>query len=206
VIERRGARLFLDALTPAVGHPTPAYALLLDVIERRQIPVRQAQAGRAIDLGGAARLVLLTPPVPALVRTRSDVNANSVVARLDYGRVRVLFAADAEAATERWLIEQGSDVRATVLKVAHHGSRHSTTAAFLQAVSPQVAVIEAGSDNRYRHPDPETLARLEKAGIQVYRTDQDGTVTLETDGEHLELRAAHRQVGPTAAALPLAWP
>jgi competence protein ComEC len=205
VIERRGARLFLDAMTPADGHASPAYAELLEVIERRHVAVRQAEAGRTIDLGGNARLVLLTPPTPPIRRSRSDVNANSVVARLDYGKVRVLFAGDAEAATERWLLAHQADVKATVLKVAHHGSRYSTTPAFLRAVSPKVAVIEVGAGNGYHHPAPETLARLERAGIRVLRTDLEGTVTVETDGERLEVRSARRSGGPTATAVPLWW-
>lgn len=209
VLARRGARLFLDALPPeGGGHGTPAYRRLLDVIERRQIPVRQALAGRTIELGGSARLVLLTPPSPAIAGSRSDVNANSVVARLEYGRVRMLLAADVEAVTERWLLSSGVDLRATVLKVAHHGSRHSTTAAFLAAVSPAVAVIQVGRDNRYRHPSPETLARLAQANVRVFRTDRDGTVTLETDGERLYLPAragpATPAPPPTASA-PLSW-
>jgi beta-lactamase superfamily II metal-dependent hydrolase len=205
VIARRGARMFLDALPSAgAGHGSPAYRALIEVIEARGIPVRQAEAGRRIDLGGSAQLVLLTPPAPAITRSRSDVNANSVVARLDYGRVRVLFAADAEAVTERWLLARGADLQATVLKVAHHGSRHSSTPAFLRAVAPKVAVIAVGSGNRYRHPSPETLARLSAANIRLYRTDLDGTVTLETDGEHLHFRTS-RQPAQTTTPVSVSW-
>jgi beta-lactamase superfamily II metal-dependent hydrolase len=207
VIERRGTRMFLDALAPpGQEHGTPLYQRLVAALERRRIPVRQAEAGRTIDLGGSARLVLLAPPAAPIVGSRSDVNANSVVARLEYGRVRVLFAADAEAATERWLLAQGADLRASVLKVAHHGSRHSSTPAFLDAVAPRVAVLSLGAGNRYRHPAPETLARLARANIRVYRTDVDGTITLETDGEALDFHTERPQNGDnTAAAAPLRW-
>jgi len=203
VIDRRGARLFMGGVVPASGHRTPIYGRLLDAIERRHVAVRQAQAGRVVDLGGGARLVLLSPPTPPITHSRSDVNANSVVVRLDYGHVRVLLAADAEAPTERWLLAQGADLRADVLKVAHHGSRYSTTPAFLRAVSPKLAVIEVGAGNAFGHPAPETVARLERAGTRVLRTDLDGTVTVETDGERLEVRAARRPPAPTLA--PLSW-
>lgn len=206
VIEARGARMFLDALPPAgEGHGSTLYGRLLDVIERRRIPVRQVEAGRTIELGGSARLVLLSPPPSPITGSRSDVNANSVVARLDHGRVRVLFTADAEAITERWLLARGADLQASVLKVAHHGSRHSSTPAFLQAVAPRVAVISLGADNRYHHPAPETLERLARAGTRVYRTDLDGTITLETDGERLDFRTERGQIEATAAAVPR-WP
>jgi len=189
VIEQRGARLFMD---PGFAHPSPAYDLLLGALERARVPLREARAGRTVDLGGEARLVLLGPPEPpgSIRGVRSDVNANSVVARLEYRRVRVLLAGDAEPETERWLLAQGADVRATVLKVAHHGGRYSTTAAFLRAVAPEAAVISVGAVNEYGHPAPITLQRLARAGARVYRTDVDGRITLETDGERWEVATA----------------
>jgi beta-lactamase superfamily II metal-dependent hydrolase len=206
VIERRGARLFMDALAPAGGaHPTPGYGRLIDAIERHHVSVRQAEVGRTIDLGSGARLVLLSPPTPPITHSRSDVNANSVVVRLEYGHVRVLFAADAEAPTERWLLAHGTDLHADVLKVAHHGSRYSSTPAFLRAVSPSVAVIEVGAGNAFGHPAPETVARLARAGIRVFRTDLDGTVTVETDGDRLEVHSAQRPAIASPASAPLSW-
>jgi competence protein ComEC len=189
VIERRGALIFLDA---PVANPGTAYAALLDVLERQQVAVRQAETGRSVDLGGGARLLLLGPPRPLITHAHSVVNANSVVARLDYGRVRVLFTGDAEGPTERWLIDAGADLRATVLKVAHHGSRTSSTAAFVDAVRPEVAVISVGGHNGFGHPAAETIDRLERAGARIYRTDLDGSITIETDGERLEVRAGRR--------------
>jgi beta-lactamase superfamily II metal-dependent hydrolase len=189
VIRRQGARLFMDAPSP---HRSPAYAALLDVIERRRIPVRNAAAGRTIDLGGGARLVLLAPPAPAITGTRSDVNANSVVARLEHGQVRMLFMGDAEAHTERWLLASGAELRASVLKVAHHGSRHSSGAAFLRAVSPAIAVVSCGARNEYRHPHPATVERLIRAGARVVRTDREGTVSISSDGRVAWIEASRR--------------
>jgi competence protein ComEC len=206
VIEARGARLFMDALAPeGRAHRAPGYRRLIDAIERRHVPVRQAEPGRTIDLGGGARLVLLSPPTPPITHSRSDVNANSVVVRLDYGHVRVLFAADAEAPTERWLLAQGADLRADVLKVAHHGSRYSTTPAFLRAVSPALSVIEVGADNAFGHPAPETVARLARAHSRVLRTDLDGTVTVETDGARLDVRCARCPAAAPVTLAPLSW-
>jgi competence protein ComEC len=186
VVRSVGARMYIDAPFP---HPTPAYAALIDALTARAIPVRTAQRGRRIDIGGGAWLTLLSPPEPTLTRTRSDVNANSVVVRLDYGGTSALFAADAEAATERWLLASGQALTASVLKVAHHGSRYSSGLAFLRAVNPTVAVISVGETNDYGHPAPETLTRLARRGINVYRTDRDGTVTVEMDGTHVRAHA-----------------
>jgi competence protein ComEC len=120
VVETIGTRLFLDAPIP---HPGKERERLMRALAAGSVTVRNAERGRTIDLGGGASMVLLTPPVPPIVGTHDDVNANSVVVRLDYGRTRFLFMGDADAATERRLLTEGADVRAQVLKVGHHGSR-----------------------------------------------------------------------------------
>jgi beta-lactamase superfamily II metal-dependent hydrolase len=185
-----GARLFLDAPSP---HAAPGYARLLRLLEARHVPVRDAAYGRRVDLGGDAVLELLGPPSPPLSHTRSDVNANGVVARLDYRRASVLLAADAEAPTERWLLARGAPLRARVLKVAHHGSPHSSTAPFLRAVAPEAAVVSVGALNEYHHPSPATLARLRAVGARIYRTDLDGDVRLESDGEQIAIAGSRSE-------------
>lgn len=179
VIDSRGARLFLDAPFP---HQGPAYDALLRILEARKVPVRNAEHGRRIDLGGGAQLILLGPPQDPFSRTRSDVNSNSVIARLDHGQVRILFMADAESPTETWLLNQKLDLRAQVLKVAHHGSRYSSTLRFVKAVNPTLAIISSGIDNDYGHPAPSIIARLERLGAHVLRTDLRGTITVFSDG------------------------
>lgn len=181
-------RLFMDAPFP---HDSEVYQRLLQTVEARHVPVRNAERGRTIDIGGGATITLLTPPDPAIAHSRSDVNANSVVVRLDYGRVGVLFAADAEPQTERWLLGSSARLPAQVLKVAHHGGRYSTTARFLKAVAPVAAVISVGAENAYGHPTPDALSRLERQRAHVYRTDQDGTVTVETDGARIQVETAN---------------
>jgi competence protein ComEC len=187
VVRSFGARLYLDAPFP---HPSSGYEVLLDALAAAKVPVRNAERGRTIDLGGGATIVLLGPPEPPISGSHSEVNANSVVLRLDYRKVRVLFAADAEAKTERWLLGSGADLRATVLKVAHHGSRTSSLPAFLAAVRPRIAVISVGAGNDYGHPSGETLAALARLPAKVYRTDLDGSVTITTDGAALEVKTA----------------
>jgi competence protein ComEC len=196
VVRQTGARLFLDA---PVAHAGPDYAVLMHELEARGIPARQATRGRRIDLGGGAVITLLGPPEPPISGSRSDVNANSVVARLTFGAVSILFTGDAEAPTEAWLLGAGEDLRADVLKVAHHGSRYASGARFLRAVRPRVAVISAGAGNEYGHPAPITLARLGRLGAAVYRTDLDGDVTVETDGAAIRVRTARGEAQSSAA-------
>jgi beta-lactamase superfamily II metal-dependent hydrolase len=197
VVRQTGARLFLDA--PA-AHAGPDYERLMRELEARGVPARQATRGRRVDLGAGAVITLLGPPEPPITGSRSDVNANSVLARLTYGGVSILFAGDAESPTEAWLLASGQDLQADVLKVAHHGSRYASGMRFLRAVRPRVAVISAGAGNEYGHPARVTLDRLSRTGAAVYRTDLDGDVTVETDGTSVRVRTA-RVRGPAAEAL-----
>lgn len=199
VISRQGARAFMDAV---FAHPSPAYDHLIQVLERAQVPVREAVRGREIDLGGGARLVLLTPPDPLIEGSRSDANANSLVSRLELGRVRLLLTGDAEATTESWLVESRADVRADVLKLSHHGSKHSSTAAFLRAVSPRIAVATAGPGERSGTLQPETEARVAAVGARLYRTDRDGNITLWTDGRDVRVEVEHPGQRAERAAAP----
>lgn len=186
-IRQVGARQFMDAVEP---HESAAYTTLMRTLDAQGIPVRQATRGRAIDLGGGARLVLLGPPEPVIHGSRSDVNANSVVVRLTFGAFSALFTGDAEAPTEAWLLESGAPLHASVLKVAHHGSQYSSGSAFLRSVGARIAVVSVGRVNEYGHPSDETLQRLAAGGASVYRTDRDGDVTIETDGSSIQLRTA----------------
>jgi len=187
VVRAVPVRMFMDAPFP---HPSQAYEHLLEALAEKHVIVRTATTGRTIDVGGGAILTMIGPPEPPIRRSRSDVNANSVVARLDYGAVGVLFAADAEPQTEKWLLASGARLPAQILKVAHHGGRYSSTAPLLSAVAPTVAVISVGQPNEYGHPTPEAIARLQEAHAHVYRTDQDGTVTIETDGARIQVTTA----------------
>ncbi len=133
---------------------------------------------------GEARIELLWPCPrydPAL-----DLNDNSMMLRLSIGRRSFLFTGDLEAEAETRLVEAQRIAAVDVLKVAHHGSRTSTTPGFLAAARPSVAVISSGAGNRYGHPSPSVLGRLLAAGIHVHRTDIRGGLVVSTDGESLE--------------------
>ena len=130
---------------------------------------------------------ILHPPPNRPFDIATEHDDSSVVSRLSYGDVSFLFTADIYSPGEKFLLDSGVDLQATVLKVAHQGSRYSSSEEFLEAVSPRVAVITAGAGNRFGHPHPETLERLESlpSAPAVLRTDVHGTVTLTTDGRTL---------------------
>jgi competence protein ComEC len=172
-------------LVPPLESGTSAYRAWLDLLESQATPVIQAVAGEWIDLGRGARIEVLWPPPEPLLGTVDDFNNNSVVLRLVYGDTTFLLTGDLAAAGEESLARSG-DVRATVLKLGHHGSDLSSTPSFLAAVGPAVAVGSSGEGNQFGHPSPTTLLWL--AGIPVYRTDRNGSVRFETDGRGLWIR------------------
>jgi competence protein ComEC len=142
-------------------------------------------------MGGAVVEVLAPCPSPHDDRGAND---NSLVVRIGYGRRHFLFVGDAEGEEERDLMALGAGrLRADVLKVGHHGSRTSSSPAFLAAVSPEVAVVSSGVRNRFGHPHPTTLASLAAAGVRVLRTDRSGAVVATTDGDALDVRELARR-------------
>ncbi|MGH2437661.1 MAG: DNA internalization-related competence protein ComEC/Rec2 [bacterium] len=187
VAENFRVGVMLDSGYP---HPAPSYPHLLHVVEAHRIPYRLARRGMQIDLAGGVKALVLHPEDPLIVGSGSDVNLNSVVVRLTYGHVSALFTGDIEGLIEGRLVESGDELRSTVLKVAHHGSRTSSRPEFLDAVSPQVAVISVGSWNPFGHPHLATLDALAAAGARLYRTDRHGAVTVESDGRTLWVRTA----------------
>jgi competence protein ComEC len=140
-------------------------------------PRRFAIAGATIDAVAAG--------APGSVRT----NDSSIVMRVRFGESSLLFTGDIEARGEASLIARGEDIRATVLKAPHHGSKSSSTPRFLEAVAPSVAVISAGYGNRFHFPAPAVLERLQQRGVAVYRTDLDGAVMVDATKQSMRLRA-----------------
>ena len=153
---------------------------------------RSLHRAQVVDLGEPVRLEVLNPSIEPFQDTRSDRNNNSVVLRLTYGDISFLLTADIEEEAEEVLLRGSGVLTSTVLKVAHHGSRTSTTPAFLAAVAPQVAVIQVGVENRHGHPHREVLDRLEETLGQdrVYSTARNGAVELVTDGRSLWVKTA----------------
>jgi len=155
----------------------------------RELVVRLKQAGVPIvhaqplcghhALGGADVEVLA--PCPGPDPDRGD-NDNSLVLKITFGKSSLLLVGDAEREEENELLEHPERLSAGLLKVGHHGSRTSSSAAFLAAVRPSFAVISTGVRNRFGHPHEESLHALSDANVRVWRTDRDGAVMATSDG------------------------
>lgn len=191
-----GAASVLRTMRPAeywdAGYPAggEAYSRSLAEAADHRIHWRRVHPRDSLLVDGV--VVRFLAPDSAWAAGLPDANSASTVALVSYGAVRILLTGDAEAAEEDWLAARyGREaLRADILKVAHHGSRTSTTPGFLDAVRPRLALVSVGLGNDYGHPDQDVMARLAASGALVLRTDQLGAVVVRTDGEKLEVETA----------------
>lgn len=175
-------------VVPAVSHTTPEYLTFLEEVRSRNLPTTFVSRPFVWTGGSAAsswRWEFLHPE-RAYDEAVSDLNAASVVSRLVYGEHKFLFMGDATVEVESLLLKQGRDLRATVLKVGHHGGDTATSESFLKAVQPTYAAISVGASNRFGHPAEVILRRLRKNGVMIYRTDEHGDITFRTDGHAIK--------------------
>lgn len=165
-------------LLPAVVKDSEVYARLLSVATERGVPLKEARAFQRLSFGSDTHFLVLNP---LQERISEESNEAGVVGVLSFGEFDILLSADISQSTENDIMPfLPQDIE--VLKVAHHGSKYSSGAAFLSFVLPQLSVIQVG-ENSYGHPAPETLWRLSAAGSSIWRTDEQGTLRLHSDGE-----------------------
>lgn len=166
---------------PKVSHTTNTYRDFLMAVKNRGLKIKTAKAGLDIPLEGITAVF-----VAPVAEYGKDLNAWSAVLRLTYGNTSFLFTGDAEARSEADMLKLPEPLHADVLKVGHHGSDTSTSQEFLDAVQPTYAVISAGAGNKYGHPKKVIMNRLKKAGVEIFRTDKQGTITAISDGTNIK--------------------
>ena len=166
-----------------VGHvpaDDPEHNRFARSLRRRHIPLLTVSSGERFEIEGV-RLEVLWPPADSGAGVMSG-NDESVVLRLVYGDVSILLTGDIEEVAEQALVSGAMPLRSDLIKVPHHGSKTSSTEAFLAAVDPRYAVISVGERSRFGHPHPAVVGRYLARGVKLLQTGRDGTVTLETDG------------------------
>lgn len=182
LLDRMPVRHFID---PAIPTTNQTYGHTLERVIEYDINPILARAGMSIDMGPGVQADVLWPIEPFLESAgEPNTNENSTVIQISFGDVTFLLTGDIEQRAEARLVETfaNDELQSDVLLIAHHGSRSSSTAEFLDAVSPSVAVIPVGLNNPYGHPHNEVMQRIRFRGIAIHRTDLDGTVEIVTDG------------------------
>lgn len=165
---------------------TRTFERAIDAIEASGAGYHEPRAGETFSFG-SARIEVLNP-----ARLTGNLHEGSISVRIVYGSFTVLFTGDAEAETEMAILARQYDVNALILQLGHHGSSTSSSAEFLKAVNPEVAVYSAAKGNSYGHPHEVVLERLRQMGVQIYGTDVNGTIMVITDGQTYEIQAQRR--------------
>jgi len=171
-----------------VEYPSSSYDEWKNKIREKNIPDKSVSAGEIKNFG-STKIEILYPLSPLQNNKIDNVNNASIVSRLDYGNFSVLFTGDAEKEVQQQLVDK--NIYVDVLKVAHHGSENGLLEDFLTVTRPAVAVISVGAKNTYGHPAQSTINLLKKYAIRIFRTDQNGTIEIDSDGKDYEVKTSH---------------
>jgi len=163
------------------------YKEFISLIQKKGIPYHKAKAGDNFIFSNNLEIFLLNPLYDSYFYDESDFNNASIVVKLFYKNADFLFTGDIEEATEKKLLVWQNILQSDILKVGHHGSATSTNLEFLDKVDPSIAVITVGK-NHFEHPSQKIIERLEDKNIQIYRTDEDGTIIIRTNGQEYWIR------------------
>ena len=167
------------------GENSEQYKEFCKITKQRQVQVVVVKKGDIIHIERDVMIKILFPGDNLI--TKNVLNNNSLVAMLKYKDFKMLFTGDIEEVAEQQLIKMYPDnqLKADILKVAHHGSKTSSTYQFLELVKPKIALIGVGKDNKFGHPNDIVLERLKQYHIKVYRTDMEGEIVLESNGQNI---------------------
>lgn len=171
-------------LISRVKYESKVYSDFINKISEKSAVVIPARAGRVLNIGDGVSLNVLYPFTDREGIGSSNLNNESVVLTLEYDMFKMFLGGDIESGVERKIsLYMGDEIQSNALKISHHGSNTSTDPLFLDLVNPLVSFISVGEGNKYDHPDPVVIRRLEKKSIKYYRTDVNGTLSIITDGE-----------------------
>lgn len=170
-------------LAPKVYHNTESFLSMINELNQKSLKINIIKKGTDdfLDLGNNTKVYVFSP----IKDTYDNLNNYSPIIKIVYGNTSFLFTGDAESDLEKEVLSTNANLSSNVLKIGHHGSSTSTTENFLNAVSPSMAVISVGINNSYKHPSTKTLNLLKKYNIKYYRTDEDGTIIIKSDGNNL---------------------
>lgn len=175
---------------PVIETTNQTYAQSLELVLEKGVTPMRARRGDTLDMGVGVQVDVLWPVDPLLMSgSQQDSNGNSIVLQVIHGSTRYLITGDLEEEGEERLIEleTNEELRSDVLVVGHHGSRTSSSAPFLDVVSPTVGIIPVGLGNQYGHPHDEVVQRLRFRSVRIYRTDLDGSVQVSSDGSSYQV-------------------
>ena len=165
------------------------YQKLLRYSREKKIRIYNVCAGNKINIEKNLRFECIWPETTNEIKENS-INNNSLVIRLNYKNFNMLFVGDIEEKAEKQILQKYKDdlkiLKSTILKIAHHGSKTSSTTEFLNAIKPEIVLIGVGEKNKFGHPSYEILDRLNNFTNEIYRTDKNGEISIITDGKNVK--------------------
>ncbi|MBQ1615413.1 MAG: MBL fold metallo-hydrolase [Selenomonas sp.] len=170
------------------------YLNYMKKLKQKNIPRHALTAGDVLDLGGGVSFKVLSPPKDVVEKgskstDNHDPNNESVVGKLIFGKFSMMFTGDAEQQAEKVMVDNfAGDLRSTLLKAGHHGSKTSSSAAFLRAVQPEGVLISCGAGNDYGHPHKQTMKKYQSLKLKIYETDLNGTIVVTSDGKSYKIK------------------
>ena len=170
------------------------YTRYMKLLKQKNIAHQGLKAGDTLDFGNGVMFKVFAPSAELVQKGtakgyKHDPNNESVVGRLSFGAFSMMFTGDAEADEEKGIVANYStELKSNVLKAGHHGSKTSSSAAFLRAVKPEAALISCGAGNDYGHPHKETMKKFQAMKLQIFETDKNGTITVTSDGQTYSIK------------------
>ena len=170
------------------------YTRYMKLLKQKNIAHQGLKAGDTLDFGNGVTFKVFAPSAELVEKGttkgyKHDPNNESVVGRLTFGAFSMMFTGDAEADEEKGIVANySSELKSNILKAGHHGSKTSSSAAFLRAVKPEAALISCGIGNDYGHPHKETMKKFQAMKLQIFETDKNGTITVTSDGQTYSIK------------------
>lgn len=171
-----------EFIAPKISSNSSTYSSMIKNLKSKKLKIIVAKPGYNIDLHPDLKCEILAPNNTIY----DNINNYSVVNKLSYKNTSFLFTGDAENLSENEMIQKNYNLKANIIKLGHHGSNTASSNEFLKKVNPSVAIISCAKKNKYNHPSPETIKKLKKMNIKLYRTDIDGNIVLFTDGDEIK--------------------
>ena len=170
---------------PKATNTTKTFENMIKAVSNEGLTAKIIKEGTSFDLGEGCRIDVYSP----MQESYDNFNDYSPIMKLTYGNKSFIFTGDAEKTVEKEVVEKYSkELKADVIKFGHHGSSTSSTKEFIEAISPKYGIISCGVDNSYGHPHRETLSIIDEMGIETYRTDKQGQITITSDGNNIEIK------------------
>lgn len=170
---------------PKATNTTKTFENMMKAVSNEGLNANVIKEGTSFELGEGARIDVYSP----IQESYDDLNDYSPIMKLTYGNKAFIFTGDAEKVVEEEVVKKyANELKADVIKFGHHGSSTSSTKEFIEAISPKYGIISCGVDNSYGHPHKETLKIIDEMGIEAYRTDKQGQITITSDGNNIEIK------------------